>query len=76
MNYLEKGKELSKKALEQDDKGNFKEAIELYKEAIDCLLKHKKYEKNQRILDVIDKRVKEYLDRAEYLKRVVEGEKV
>ena len=28
------------------------------------------------MLEVIDKRVKEYLDRAEYLKRVIDGEKV
>lgn len=74
--YLDKGKEYSKKALEYDEKNDYKQALEYYKLSIENLLLHKKIEKNPKILQIIDKRVKEYLDRAEYLKRILNGEKI
>ncbi|EDR29570.1 vacuolar protein sorting-associating protein 4A, putative [Entamoeba dispar SAW760] len=73
---LDKGKEFSKKAMEEDEKGNSKEALEYYKKAIDCLVAHKKTEKNEKVVNIINKRVKEYVERAEYLKRIISGERV
>ncbi|ELP85005.1 vacuolar protein sorting-associating protein 4A, putative [Entamoeba invadens IP1] len=76
MSLLDKAKEFSKKATEEDDKGHNKEAVENYKKAIDCLVAHKKTEHNEKLLNVMNQRIKEYVERAEYLKRVQNGEKV
>lgn len=76
MSLLDKAKEFSKIATEEDNNGNTKEALVNYKKAIDCLSAHKKTEKNERLLNIINQRIKDYTERSEYLKRVSEGEKV
>ncbi|KAL7712721.1 Vacuolar protein sorting-associating protein 4A [Entamoeba marina] len=73
---LDNAKQYSKKATNEDTKGNSKEAIEYYKKAVECLVQHKKFERNDRVLDIVTQRIKDYNDRIDYLDRVLKGETV
>lgn len=70
-----KGKaiEFVKVAVEQDEAGNYEKALQNYKAALEYFSTHLKYEKNPRSAEAIRAKFKEYLERAEYLKQVIEG---
>lgn len=70
-----KGKaiEFVKVAVQEDEAGNYEKALQNYKAALEYFSTHLKYEKNPRSKEAIMGKFKEYLERAEYLKGVVEG---
>lgn len=70
-----KGKaiEYVKQAVEEDEKGNYEKALQNYTAALEYFKTHLKYEKNPRSKEAITAKFKEYLERAEYLKGVVNG---
>jgi vacuolar protein-sorting-associated protein 4 len=70
-----KGKaiEFVKVAVEQDEAGNYEKALQNYKAALEYFSTHLKYERNPRSAEAIRAKFKEYLERAEYLKSVIEG---
>lgn len=63
---------LAKQATELDAAGKTEEAYRLYDTAIEYFLTAIKYEKNERMKDSMRKKVNEYLDRAEQLKKQME----
>lgn len=58
----------------EDNAGNYAKALDLYKTALDYFSTHLKYEKNPKAREAITAKFKEYLERAEYLKGVVNGQ--
>eukprot|EP01094_Clydonella_sp_ATCC50884_P004908 TRINITY_DN13902_c0_g1_i1.p1 TRINITY_DN13902_c0_g1~~TRINITY_DN13902_c0_g1_i1.p1 ORF type:complete len:448 (-),score=172.39 TRINITY_DN13902_c0_g1_i1:427-1689(-) len=55
-------------ATQEDEKGNFAEALRLYQLSLDYFMHYLKYEKSERSKEIIRTRMKEYLARAEELK--------
>jgi tetratricopeptide (TPR) repeat protein len=70
-----KGKaiEFVKLAVADDEAGNYEKALKNYMAALEYFQTHLKYEKNPRSAEAIRAKFKEYLERAEYLKTVLEG---
>lgn len=70
-----KGKaiEFVKVAVAEDEAGNYEKALQNYKAALEYFSTHLKYEKNPRSAEAIRAKFKEYLERAEYLKTVIDG---
>ena len=66
--------EYVKEAVAEDNAGNYSKALELYKVALEYFSTHLKYEKNPKAKEAITAKFKEYLERAEYLKGVVDGQ--
>lgn len=69
--FLDKGVELVKKAIESDSAGKYEEAYQLYYNGLDYLMLALKYEKNQKAKETIKAKFTEYLSRAEELKEHV-----
>lgn len=55
-------------ATQEDEAGNFAEALRLYQLSLDYFMHYLKYEKSERSKEIIRLRMKEYLARAEELK--------
>jgi vacuolar protein-sorting-associated protein 4 len=70
-----KGKaiEFVKLAVSDDEAGNYDKALKNYMAALEYFQTHLKYEKNPRSAEAIRAKFKEYLERAEYLKGVLDG---
>eukprot|EP00884_Botryococcus_braunii_P018340 jgi/Botrbrau1/518/Bobra.110_2s0147.1 len=68
-NFKDKAIEYVKEAVDEDNAGNYPKAFELYKIALDYFSTHLKYEKNPRAKEAITAKFKEYLERAEYIKK-------
>ena len=66
--------EYVKEAVAEDNAGYYSKALELYKVALEYFSTHLKYEKNPKAKEAITAKFKEYLERAEYLKGVVDGQ--
>lgn len=66
--FLDKGVDLVKKAIEADSAGQYEEAYKLYYNGLDYLMLAMKYEKNPRSKETIRAKFTEYLSRAEQLK--------
>lgn len=66
--FLDKGVDLVKKAIEADSAGRYDEAYKLYYNGLDYLMLALKYEKNPRSKETIRAKFTEYLTRAEQLK--------
>lgn len=73
-NFKEKAIEYVKEAVQEDNNNNYERAYELYKIALEYFTTHLKYEKNPRAKASILEKFKEYLERAEYLKTVIDGQ--
>mmetsp|Transcript_16506 Transcript_16506/g.49413 ORF Transcript_16506/g.49413 Transcript_16506/m.49413 type:complete len:438 (+) Transcript_16506:269-1582(+) len=73
-NFKEKAIEYVKEAVQEDNNNNYDKAYELYKIALEYFSTHLKYEKNPRSKAAITEKFKEYLERAEYLKTVIDGQ--
>lgn len=69
--FLDKGVELVKKAIEADSASKYEEAYQLYYNGLDYLMLALKYEKNQKAKETIKAKFTEYLSRAEELKEHV-----
>lgn len=67
-NFLDKAVAIVKDAIEQDTKQNYQEAYKLYQNSLDFFLLALKYEKNDKLKELIRNKFTEYLDRAEMLK--------
>ncbi|KAL4428167.1 hypothetical protein ABPG75_002256 [Micractinium tetrahymenae] len=70
---MQKGIELAKEAVEADHKQEWAQALELYKRALEYFSTHLKYDKNPKSREMISNKFKEYLDRAEYIKGILDG---
>eukprot|EP01025_Chloroclados_australasicus_P068955 TRINITY_DN9644_c2_g1_i2.p1 TRINITY_DN9644_c2_g1~~TRINITY_DN9644_c2_g1_i2.p1 ORF type:complete len:436 (+),score=62.56 TRINITY_DN9644_c2_g1_i2:247-1554(+) len=73
-NFLQQATEYVKQAVEADTAEKYEEAFSLYMKALDYFTTHLKYEKNPKAKEAITAKVKQYMDRAEYLKSVVNGQ--
>ncbi|KAF9482377.1 hypothetical protein BDN70DRAFT_991172 [Pholiota conissans] len=67
-NFLDKGIDLVRKAIDEDTKHNYSEAYKYYKDSLDYFMLALKYEKNERSKTLIRAKIEEYLTRAEKLK--------
>ncbi|WVQ79640.1 hypothetical protein IAT38_001740 [Cryptococcus sp. DSM 104549] len=67
-NFLDKAIALVQKAIDEDVKQNYVEAYKQYQDALDYFMMAMKYEKNDKLKELIRKKFTEYLDRAERLK--------
>lgn len=70
--FLNKGIDLVQKAIEADTATRYDEAYKLYYNGLDYLMLALKYEKNQKLKDLIKSKFTEYLTRAEQLKEHLE----
>eukprot|EP00484_Ammonia_sp_Unknown_P006896 CAMPEP_0197074146 /NCGR_PEP_ID=MMETSP1384-20130603/210962_1 /TAXON_ID=29189 /ORGANISM="Ammonia sp." /LENGTH=485 /DNA_ID=CAMNT_0042512987 /DNA_START=36 /DNA_END=1493 /DNA_ORIENTATION=- len=71
-NFLSKGTEFIQQAVEKDNREDYQGALELYSNGIQYLLTALKYEKNQKIVEVIKSKAIKYLKRAEEIKDALE----
>jgi vacuolar protein-sorting-associated protein 4 len=62
-------------AVREDKDGNYEAAFKLYMKALDHFTCYLKYEKNPRLAEMVNKKFKEYLERAEELHAIVQGKK-
>lgn len=74
-NFLDKAVAIVKDAVEQDTKQNYQEAYKLYQNSLDFFMMAIKYEKNDRMKQMLRNKVAEYLDRAESLKAHLNSQK-
>lgn len=68
LSLTQKAIELVQKAIEEDTQEHYEEAYKLYQNALDFFMLALKYEKNDKLKEMIKKKITEYLDRAEQLK--------
>ena len=73
VDFLTKAVNLAKQATEADAAGRNEEAYRLYDTAIEYFLTAIKYEKNDKMKESMRKKVTEYLERAEQLKKQLEN---
>ncbi|KAH8120490.1 AAA-domain-containing protein [Phellopilus nigrolimitatus] len=67
-NNLDRAIEIVQHAIEEDVKQNYVESCKLYQNALDYFMLALKYEKNDKLKELIRGKIKEYLARAENLK--------
>ncbi|CDZ96873.1 probable vps4-vacuolar sorting protein [Phaffia rhodozyma] len=67
-NFLDKAIEIVQKAIDADVKQDYEEAYKQYQNSLDYFMMAMKYEKNDKLKELIRKKFTEYLDRAEKLK--------
>jgi len=68
-NFLERAITTVKKAVESDTAGEYEKAYQLYYQALELFMLVLKYEKNARQKQMIQEKAKEYMERAEKLKK-------
>jgi vacuolar protein-sorting-associated protein 4 len=74
VNFLDKAIPLVQRATEEDQKKNYREAFQLYEQALKYFLTALKYEKNERLKATIRTKTAEYMERAEQLKQYLKEE--
>ncbi|PON71160.1 Spastin [Parasponia andersonii] len=72
-NFKDHGVEYVKKAVEEDDAGNYSKAFPLYMNALEYFKTHLKYEKNPKIKEALTRKFVEYLRRAEEIRAIIDG---
>ena len=72
-NFKEQAVEYVKKAVKEDNDGNYSKAFPLYMNALEYFKTHLKYEKNPKIKETITQKFGEYLRRAEELKVILDS---
>jgi len=70
-NFVTKGVEVIKQAVDQDNAGELGKALGLYKQGIQLLLTAKKWEKNPAAKKAIDGKIMTYLGRAEEIDKML-----
>ncbi|KAA6429996.1 MAG: vacuolar sorting-associated 4-like [Trebouxia sp. A1-2] len=73
-NFKERAIEYVKEAVNEDKNENYERAFELYMTALEYFKTHLKYEKNPRSKEAITLKFKEYLQRAEDIKALLNGQ--
>lgn len=68
-NFLERAIATVKKAVESDTAGEYEKAYQQYYQALELFMLVLKYEKNARQKQMIQEKAKEYMERAEKLKK-------
>jgi vacuolar protein-sorting-associated protein 4 len=63
--------EYAQEAVAMDNQGKYEQAFAAYMRALDQFALHCKYDKNPSSKEMIQKKMREYMDRAEYLKSVI-----
>lgn len=71
--FLDKGVDLVKKAIEADSAARYDDAYKLYYNGLDYLMLALKYERNPHAKETIRAKFTEYLSRAEQLKEYLDG---
>jgi len=71
-NFKEQAIEYVKQAVDEDNKGNYAKAFQLYMNALEYFKTHLKYEKNPKIKEAITQKFTEYLRRAEEIRAVLD----
>lgn len=71
-NFKEQAIEFVKKAVQEDNAGNYLKAFPLYMNALEYFKTHLKYEKNPKIKEAITQKFTEYLRRAEEIRAVLD----
>ncbi|PSK33804.1 vacuolar protein sorting-associated protein 4 [Candidozyma pseudohaemuli] len=74
--FLTKGIDLIQKAIDADTATRYEEAYKLYYNGLDYLMLALKYEKNQKLKELIKSKFTEYLSRAEQLKDFLEKQQL
>lgn len=72
-NFKEHAIEYVKKAVEEDDAGNYSKAFPLYMNALEYFKTHLKYEKNPKIKEAITLKFGQYLKRAEEIRTILDS---
>ena len=67
-NFLEKGTDIIKTAVIKDNDEKLEEAVELYVQGVQWLLKALKYEKSAQMKGILNEKINKYLKRAEDIK--------
>ena len=73
INFVSKGVDVIKQAVELDTAGELEKALNLYMKGLEYLMTGLKYEKNKKSKAVIEGKIKEYLNRAEQIKTEMKG---
>ena len=71
-NFVAKGTEIIKQAVQKDNNEEYEAALSLYSQGIQYLMTGLKYEKNQKVVSAIKEKVQKYLKRAEDIKTSLE----
>ena len=71
-NFVAKGTEIIKQAVQKDNAEEYEAALSLYSQGIQYLMTGLKYEKNQKVVGAIKEKVQKYLKRAEDIKTSIE----
>nr|CAD1822719.1 unnamed protein product [Ananas comosus var. bracteatus] len=71
-NFKEQAIEYVRRAVEEDNAGNYVKAFPLYMNALEYFRTHLKYEKNPKIKEAITQKFTEYLRRAEEIRAVLD----
>eukprot|EP00798_Chlamydomonas_sp_ICE-L_P027689 gene27689-7330_t len=69
--FKDKGIDLAKQAVVEDEAQNYDKALQLYLASLEYFNSYLKWEKNAKCREAITRKFKEYCTRAEYLKGVV-----
>ena len=72
-NFKEQAVEYVKKAVDEDNAGNYSKAFPLYMNALEYFKTHLKYEKNLKIKEAITQKFVDYLRRAEEIRAILDS---
>ena len=67
-NFVAKGTDIIKQAVQKDNAEEYEAALSLYTQGIQYLMTGLKYEKNQKVVGAIKEKVQKYMQRAEDIK--------
>jgi len=70
---VNKGIKIVNEAIELDNAGKYQESLEKYQHAIEYLITGNKYEKNPQTKAMVTKKLKEYMERAEDVKKIIDN---
>jgi len=70
---INKGIKIVNEAIVLDNEGKYQEALEKYQHAIEYLMTGNKYEKNPQTKVMVQKKLKEYMERAENVKKIIDN---
>jgi len=71
--FRDKGIEFIKQAVDEDTAGNHAKAYAAYKNGLEYFNTYLRYEKNEKLRDMIKAKFKEYLERAEEVKKMLDA---
>ena len=72
--FLAEATDYANRAIEADNKQDYKNALKWYHRAVEYLLAARKFEKNPHTIAYLDEKAPEYVDRAEVLKEIIRNQ--